>query len=135
MPVHGAIRPGEGWFGMSGDVSDPIVPGARVAIDLEFVNRHFIALSVSDIQVSIRRVNAPHADRAHPCGPEDFSVEQVPPDTDISVPAREKRKLSQLGLPQQVWPRLMLADRPVNQDGCKGASLLLSYSAAGAFGR
>jgi hypothetical protein len=133
--VHEGARSGEAAFTISGDVADPILPGETAAIDLEFVNRHSIALSVSDIEVSIRRVAAPHADRTHPCGLADFSVEQVPHDTDISVPAGEKRRLSELGLPREFWPRLVLLNRPVNQDGCKGASLVLSYSAAGALGR
>ena len=134
-PVHGAARSGEARFSISGEVTDPLLPGESAAIDLELVNRHSIALSVTDIQVSIRRVNAPRADRTHPCGLADFSVEQVPRDTDISVPARERRRLSDLGLSREVWPRLVLVNRPVNQDGCKGASLVLAYSAAGAVGR
>jgi hypothetical protein len=134
-PVHRDARSGYGSFAISGDVTDPITPGVRAAIDLEFTNRHLIALSVRDIQVSIRGVTAPHADRAHPCSIADFSVEQVPPDTDIEIPARKKRTLSGLGLPQHAWPFLVLVNRPVNQDGCKGASLVLAYSAVGTIGR
>jgi hypothetical protein len=134
-PVHGAARSSEALFGISGDVTDPLMPGERAALDLELVNRHSIALSITDLQVSIRHVNAPRADRTHPCGLADFSVEQVPRDTHLAVPAREKRRLSELGLRREVWPRLVLVNRPVNQDGCKGASLVLGYSAAGVVGR
>lgn len=132
---HRGAQSGRQWFTVSGDVSLPLTPGVGAAIDLEFANRHWATLSVSDIKMQIEAVKAPNASGAHPCTVADFGLEQVPQDTRIRVPAGETRSLSQLGLARRTWPRLVLVDRQVNQDGCKGASLVLAYSASGAIGR
>ncbi len=117
---------------ISGDVRGPMTPGVRSAIELQFANRHVVPLLISDIRVEVREVSAPHADGAHPCTVADFAVEQVPRETEVRIPAGAKRSLSELELPRRAWPWLALVDRPVNQDGCNGASLKLSYSATGA---
>lgn len=118
-------------FTIAGDATAPITPGSSAAIDLEFTNRRVLPLAVSSVRVRVREVRAPHADAEHPCTVSDYTVQQVPRSTKITIPARATRALSALGLPPKAWPRVGLVDRPVNQDGCKGATLELDYSASG----
>jgi hypothetical protein len=52
-------------------------------------------------------------------------------DFQITLPAQTAKNLSSLDLPAEQWPQVGLLERPVNQDGCKGASLTLGYAADG----
>jgi hypothetical protein len=36
-----------------------------------------------------------------------------------------------MDLADESWPAVGMVDRPVNQDGCKGASVTLRYEASG----
>ncbi|MFC7486164.1 hypothetical protein ACOCJ7_13020 [Knoellia sp. CPCC 206453] len=122
-------------FTISGDASEPITPGSRASIDLEFANPRWLPLVVRDVRVSVRAVRAPHADSEHPCGISDYTVEQVPAGTKITIPARATRTLSGLALPERSWPSVELVANPTgNRDGCKGASLELVHGASGSIG-
>jgi hypothetical protein len=116
---------------IEGDVVEPIAPGVMVPLDLEFTNPHDVDLSLTNLSVTVHEVTAPNSDEVHSCAVVDFAVEQAPSDLRITVAAGATSTLSGLGLPSAVWPRMGMHDRPVNQDGCKGASLTLDYSAAG----
>ncbi|WP_353951326.1 hypothetical protein V6K52_17060 [Knoellia sp. S7-12] len=122
-------------FTISGDAKEPITPGSSATIDLEFANPRRLSLVVRDMQVRVHAVKAPHADSAHPCSASDYTVDQMPEGTKVTIPARATRSLSGLGLPERSWPSVALvADRTANQDGCKGASLVLVHSASGSIG-
>jgi hypothetical protein len=119
---------------IEGDVVEPVSPGVMVSIDLRFTNPHDFPLSITDLSVAVRDVSAPNADESHSCSVEDFAVEQTPADLRIPLAAGGTSTLSSLGLPRVMWPRMGMVDRPLNQDGCKGASLRLSYAASGTEG-
>jgi len=124
-----------GLFTIAGTAAKPISPGMRAPLDLRLTNPHDTALSVSDLKVTVRRVSAPHADGAHPCAIGDFAIDQVPAGLVITVPARAISKLSGLGVARAKLPHVGMLNRPVDQDGCKGASLTLAYAASGALDR
>lgn len=130
----GRAMSGDSSFAISGDATAPITRGSSAAIDLGFANPRRLPLVVSEVRVRVRAVRAPHADAAHACSASDYTVEQVPAGMTITIPARGTRTLSGLGLTRDTWPRVGLVDRPVNQDGCKGASVVLAYSASGSIG-
>jgi len=46
----------------------------------------------------------------------------------FTLPARTTTRLSALGIPARQWPHIAMLDRPVNQDGCKRATLSLSFT-------
>jgi len=116
---------------IEGDVVEPISPGAMVPLDLKFTNPHDVDLSITNLSVVVHEVNAPNSDGVHSCAVEDFAVDQAPGDLRITLAARATNTLSGLGLPPVMWPHMGMHDRPVNQDGCKGASLTLDYTASG----
>ncbi|MFI2486093.1 hypothetical protein ACH47X_04245 [Promicromonospora kroppenstedtii] len=118
-------------FVIRGDAGDPLSPGRSAPIDVELVNRAHGDLRVTGLRVRVRDVTAPHADERRPCSEADFAVSQMTSDVSVIVPARATRSLSALGVPRRDWPRVRMIDHPVNQDGCKGASVTLSYVGSG----
>lgn len=122
---------GRASFTISGEAVERITPGRSAAIDLEFANPVRVPLTVSEVRVRVIKVTAPQAPAGRPCSVSDYTVQQLPPETKITIPARGTGTLSGLGLPRQVWPRVGLVNHPVNQDSCKGAALELAYTARG----
>jgi hypothetical protein len=118
-------------FTIDGNVDELISPGVKAFIDLAFTNPHDVAMSVTDVAVTVREVNAPNADDIHPCAIGDFAVEQAPNSVEITLAARSTSTLRGLGIARARWPRVGMRERSVNQDGCKGASLTLGYTASG----
>jgi hypothetical protein len=122
-------------FTIEGNAAEPISPGVRAPLDLKLTNPQYIPLSVTGVRVSVQAVRAPNADDAHPCTVGDFTVNQASSSIVIALAARATRTLSSLGVPPEAWPQVGLLDRPVEQDGCKGASVTLRYAASGRPGK
>ena len=118
-------------FTIAGTTVDPISPGVMAPLNLEVTNPYDIPLLVSDLSVKVRKVSAPNADRDTPCVIGDYVVGQVSSQLVVTVAARATSSLNDLGVARSTWPRVGMVDRPVNQDGCKGASLTLDYAATG----
>ncbi|WP_247046223.1 hypothetical protein [Arthrobacter rhizosphaerae] len=130
-PDGGPSVAGRASFTISGDAVEAIVPGKSAAIDLEFTNPEGLPFTVSGVRVRVLKVTAPQAPATRPCSISDYTVQQLPPETRITIPARGTGTLSGLGLPREDWPRVGLVNDSVNQDSCKGASLELAYTATG----
>jgi len=122
------------WFSIEGNTTEPISPGVRASLDLELTNPHESPMTVTDLSVKVLKVSAPHADAEHPCAVGDFVVSQASSSRTITLAARARRTLSSLGLAVATWPHVGMLNSPVNQDGCKGASLTLGYTASGTLG-
>ena len=118
-------------FTIAGNASVPISPGVMTPLDLNFTNRNHVALSITELRVTVGQISAPNADGAHPCTADDFTVQQASPGIEIIIPGEASSTLSDLGLAREGWPYAGMLNRSVNQDGCKGASLTLDYTAAG----
>lgn len=130
----GRVDGGSASFRISGNTVEPISPGVMVPIDLRITNRHDQSLSVTSLAVSFGRVTAPNADARRPCSVADFAVVQVRGTLHLPLAAHSTEALGALGVARATWPRVGMVDRPVNQDGCKGASLTLSYTGSGTLG-
>jgi hypothetical protein len=117
-------------FSIAGNTAKPISPGVSSPIDLEFTNPTDSPLSVIKLWVTLREVSAPDADESHPCVVGDFAVDQAAGGLGFTIAAHATKSLSDLRLTNATWPHVGMRDRPVNQDGCKGASLSLGYTAS-----
>jgi hypothetical protein len=117
-------------FTIAGSTTALLVPGGAAVIDLRLTNPRGPALRVSYLAVGITGVRAPLADATHPCTVRDFGVTQFSGRYGFTVPGSSTRSLAQLGFAQAQWPRVLMLDRPVNQDGCKQATLELSFAGA-----
>ena len=118
-------------FTIDGSTTAPISPGVRAPLDLRLTNNRDFRISLTDLRVTIRKVTAPNADKAHPCAIRDFALDQIPNRRTITLAARSTRTLSNLGLPPAGWPHVGMLNHPSDQDGCNGASLALAYTATG----
>ena len=119
-------------FVISANATRPMSPGVRVPLDLRLRNSNKTNMSVTDVEVVVRGVDAPNSTDQRPCLLEDFTVDQVADDLALTLPPEATSSLSGLSLPSGQWPQVGLRNTSVNQDGCKGASLTLDFSASGA---
>ncbi len=110
------------------DIHQLLAPGASVPLDLGLTNRHGGPVEVARLTVGVARVRSVQADAAHPCTVGDFGVIQFSGAYGFRLPASRTRTLAALGIPAARWPRVTMLDRPVNQDGCKRASLTLTFT-------
>ena len=117
-------------FTIAGNTVEPLSPAVTVPLNLKFTNARVFPLTLLDVTVIIRSVDAPQADDAHPCTIADFMVQQIPRSLDVSLPARSTRTLDGLGVSPTRWPRVGMLNRSVNQDGCKGSTVSLDYIAS-----
>jgi hypothetical protein len=111
---------------ISGTVRKLLRPGVSARVNLRFANRGANPVTLRRVAVKISAVTAPQADRRHPCSRADFRVRQMRAGRFV-VPGPGFTSLSRLGAPPGRWPHLKMRNRPVNQDGCKGARLTLSF--------
>jgi len=119
-------------FVISASPTKLLSPGVRIPLDLRLRNSNKTALSVTGVEVNVLKVDAPNSSAQFPCLIEDFTVTQVPDDLDLTLPPDATSSLSGLSLPSANWPQVGLRNTSVNQDGCKGASLTLDFTADGA---
>jgi hypothetical protein len=123
LKVNSAASAG---FTISGDVG-VLQPGANEPIDLSLSNPNSQPITVDSVTVTAQTVSAPGASVWFPCTLDDFSVQQFSGQYPLVIPANTTLAMSDLGIPSSDWPQLGFRDRPVNQDGCQGASITVSY--------
>jgi hypothetical protein len=126
-PFTAAGISGPTAFAISGTLPGALIPGMATPLDLTLSNPGS-ATRISRLDVDLYGVIAPQADATHPCTVDDFSVTQFSGSYGFTLPSSSARTLSQLGFPSGQWPVVAMLNRPVNQDGCKGASLEFNYS-------
>ena len=116
---------------IQGDARSPITVGALVPLNLALVNPNEFALTIDKLSVTVLEVEAPRADADHPCSAVDFEVRQLKGRVVLTLAADSDANLSEMEVPLGSWPAVGMLNRPVNQDGCKGAFLTLGYEARG----
>lgn len=118
-------------FSIVGSVTAPLAPGQRTPIAMMLGNMHADDLRIDRLRARVTSVTAPQATRAHPCGLRDFRARGLRSARRSVVPQQSRRSLGELGYAVSEWPSVELVDRPVNQDGCKGATVTLAYRGTG----
>jgi hypothetical protein len=121
-------RPSHTGFAIHGTVAVPLAPGISAPLDLSLTNPHGFTLKVRRLDVRVAAIRAPHADATHPCSTRDFAVAQFSGAYGFAVPRASTRRLSRLRIAASRWPRVAMTNRPVDQDGCKRASLTLRFT-------
>jgi len=117
-------------FTVNGSVTQSLAPGAPAApVALTFTNPNNRALSVTNVTVAITGV-LPLAGRQ--CSTTDYAVaKQYTGPYPISVPAGGTRALDVPGADRSLFPHVVMVNKAVNQDGCKGAQVQLTLSGTG----
>ena len=78
------------------------------------------------VTVTVSSVSAPAATAQLPCTTSDFAVTQFRGSYPFEIPAGNSA-LQSLGFAGSTWPTVRLVNRPVNQDGCQGATITIAY--------
>jgi hypothetical protein len=128
-PSSAVAPPANRPITLAGNLEGILTPGQPLPLNVTLTNPDPVNLYVTGLTVSVSAISAPHADASHPCTVGDFASEQFSGADGLTVPASTTTTLAALGFAPAQWPWVGIVDRPVNQDGCKGASLTLSYSA------
>lgn len=118
-------------FSIGGDLTEPFFPGGSAPLNLRISNPLDTDLVVSEVLVEVETVDAPNASAELPCSVDDFAVEQLSVRDELLVAAGTTMSLVELGVPTERLPQVLMLDTSNNQDGCKGASFSLAYSAVG----
>ena len=119
-------------FGVSGSVDGLLAPGVSSPLDLQISNPNNKSIAVTNLTVAINQViRTPMAVAANlPCTTADYNLVQYSGQYPLTV-VPGTRSLSALGVSQTKWPRIQMLDTAQLQDGCKGATLKLTYSGTG----
>lgn len=114
-------------FSIRGSFGKTLIPGRSGPIGLTLRNPHHYAIRVTKLKVYLRAVRAPRASAARPCSVDDFVLKQFTGQVRIRLAPKTTRTLARLSFPRRSWPQLRMASRPVNQDGCKAARVVLDF--------
>ena len=111
---------------ISGNTRTLLRPGGSSRINLGFANDDSKPVTLRHVRVTITSISAPQADSEFPCTRADFRIRPMRVRS-LVIPGDAFTTLVRLDVPAWQWPNLKMRNRPVNQDGCKGASLKLGY--------
>lgn len=103
-------------------------PGSSQPVNVAMTNPNPRPISITSLAVKLHAIDAPRATSTLPCSAADFSITQLAGPYPLRVPAHATRQLPGLGVAQAAQPRITMLNRPVNQDGCQGATITLSYT-------
>ncbi|MDR6988384.1 hypothetical protein J2Y66_002888 [Paenarthrobacter nitroguajacolicus] len=119
-------------FDVTGTVSGMLAPGVSRSVDLLITNSNTKGIAVTNLTVSMTQVvRTPAAVAANlPCTTADYKLTQYSGTYPLTVEPGA-RSLSSLGVPEQKRPHITMLDTSRNQDGCKGATLLLTFTGTG----
>lgn len=131
---HPSPPPIDRSFAIGGELTEALEPGHAAPLNLVLTNSDASPLSVLSLGVRIGAITAPRANAGFPCTQDDFSVEQFSGTYPLMVPAASTHSLSDLGIPEAELPRVAMLNRPVNQNGCRGASLRFEFGGTGTGG-
>ena len=124
--VHGSSS-----ITITGDTEGLLVPGSTLPIDLSLDNPNDFDYTVQHLTVTVSAVHAPQSSTNRPCSPADFAVSPLAEGIEFTIGSGTEDSLSGLAVAQDNWPTVGMINRPVNQNGCKGATLTLDYDASG----
>jgi hypothetical protein len=115
-------------YAIGGSLAQALRPGSVYPLDLTLRNLGGAAMTVLDLHVTIAHVTAPNATPSRPCTVSDFGVVQVADGFSVALGAFESTSLGGRGVPSSQWPQISMLNTAANQDGCKGATLTLSFT-------
>src|SRR5665647_1143402 len=122
-------------FTISGNLSGLLAPGRTLPLQLSLTNPNKKSISVTNLSVTLQGVTRTSFAISHsqPCTLGDYAVIQYSGPYPLVLPGSSTATLSALGVASGQRPQIQLINKAGpsaanNQDGCKGATLSLSYS-------
>lgn len=121
-------------YTIGGTLAQPLRPGDAYPLDLALTNLTGTAMTATHLRVTISQVSAPNSSPSLPCSVSDFTVMQTADSFALALGAHESTSLSARAVPSSQWPQIGMINSAANQDGCKNASLTLTFSGSSAVG-
>lgn len=121
-------------FSIAGNVGTVLEPGVTAPIDLTITNANDRPIRITSLTIALGSIAAPRATPTLPCTSADFVVSQLQVGTTLIIPAHSSRSLTALGLTSSQLPSFGMLNGVGNQDGCKGATVGLSYGGTAVWG-
>jgi hypothetical protein len=118
------LRPVGHSFKIIGSMHTLIAPGGTVPMDLALFNPNSMGLSVTRITARLEGVSRGLGE----CNLDDFRIRQYSGDYALTVPSSSTPSLTDLGIDVAQWPQLSMVNLPVNQNGCKNATIAISFT-------
>ena len=112
-----------GAFTISGDITVPVLPGGSYPLDLSVTNPRDSAITIAAGGIAVSIATGQTGCSAS----ENFVITHGLLDP-ITIPAGATRSLSQLGVAIERWPVFSMIETNTNQNACKNASIVLTYS-------
>ena len=106
-----------------------LAPGVKLPVDVAVTNPQTFSVRLNALTVTATGVTGPAITAGTPCTTSDFAVTQMATMPSTAIPAGATRSLSQLGVASAQRPQLTMLNRSVAQDGCKGATVALQFTA------
>lgn len=116
---------------LTATASVALQPGLPVPLDVSFTNLGSRAVRVTHVAISIASVTTPNVTRNYGCPASGFVLTQIDPSFVVELPNLSTQTLSSTNTSTALWPTLELVALNTNQDGCKGATVDLTYTAQG----
>ena len=117
-------------FTISGNLDGLLAPGLTLPLKLNLNNPNKKSISVTNLSVTLKSVTKA-AGETRPCPTSDYAVVQYNGPYPLIMPGSSVLTLGQLGVSSGQRPQIQFLNTSSNQDGCKGATLQLSYSGSG----
>lgn len=129
--VQPHAQPSRNTLGIAGDPVALLSPGATVPLNVSFSNNTNKSLAVNRLSVRIAGITQTQevVAAALPCTSADYRITDYSGSYPLAIPAGPS-SLQSAGIPPANWPKITMMDTPLNQDGCKGATLQLAYTDA-----
>jgi len=119
-------------YTIGGTLAQPLRPGDVYPLDLALTNLGGTAMTATHLRVTVSQVSAPNSSTSLPCSVSDFTVTQTADAFTVALGPHESTSLSARGVPSSQWPQIGMVNSAANQDGCKNASLTLTFSGSSA---
>lgn len=119
------LRPVGHSFKITGSVRTLFAPGGTVPVDLALSNPNSTQLSITRITARLERVSRGLGE----CNLDGFRIRQYSGDYALTVPGSSTQSLRDLGIDVAQWPQLSMVNLPVNQNGCRNATIAISFTA------
>jgi hypothetical protein len=114
-------------FTIRGTAQGLLAPGVTQPVNLSLTNPSSSDLDITNLTIAVGGITA-SAGAVGGCTASDFAVRQFAGQYPIRLLSSRTVTLNDLGIPPSSWPQLTMINRPVDQDGCKGATVNLTFS-------
>lgn len=125
------VQPPVSGFTLSGNLTQPLSPGATSALDVRITNPFTFAINVTVMTVTVNEATTKNG-RPNPACRGTVNLvahRQYTGRSPLTIARNATRSLSDLGVARGQWPQLQMPNLSTNQDACKSTDFSFTYFA------